>query len=31
MFMDNDREINLQQHGDDLLIRRYDDEAYAEG
>ena len=31
VFMDNDREINLQQHGDDLLIRRYNDEAYAEG
>lgn len=31
VFMDNDREINLQQHGDDLLVRRYNDEAYAEG
>jgi hypothetical protein len=31
VFMDNDREINLQQHGNDLLIRRYDHEAYAEG
>jgi hypothetical protein len=31
VFMDNDREINLQQHGNDLLIRRYNDEAYAEG
>ena len=31
VFMDNDREINLQQHGDDLLIRRYPDETYAEG
>ena len=31
VFMDNDREINLQQHGDDLLIRRYDNETYAEG
>jgi hypothetical protein len=31
VFMDNDREINLQQHGDDLLIRRFNDEAYAEG
>ena len=31
VFMDNDREINLQQHGNDLLIRRYAHEAYAEG
>lgn len=31
VFMDNDREINLQQHGDDLLIRRYGNEAYTEG
>jgi hypothetical protein len=31
VFMDNDREINLQQHGDDLLIGRYNDDAYAEG
>lgn len=31
VFMDNDREINLQQHGDDLLIRRWGDEAYTEG
>jgi len=31
IFMDNDREVNLQQHGDDLLIRRHYNEAYAEG
>lgn len=31
VFMDNDQEINLQQHGDDLLIRRCDDETYTEG
>lgn len=31
VFMDNDHEIDLQQHGDDLLIRRCGDEAYAEG
>ena len=31
IFMDNDREIYLQQYGDDLLIRRHYDEAYAEG
>ena len=31
VFMDNDREINLQQHGDDLLIRRYNNDAHAEG
>lgn len=31
VFMDNDQEINLQQHGGDLLIRRCDDEAYTEG
>lgn len=31
VFMDNDREIDLQQHGDDLLIRRYNDDAYAKG
>lgn len=31
IFMDNDREINLQQHGNDLLIRRHYYEAYAEG
>ena len=31
VFMDNDREISLQQHGDDLLIWRYNDEADAEG
>lgn len=31
VFMDNDREINLEQHGDDLLIRRCGDEAYTEG
>jgi hypothetical protein len=31
IFMDNDREICLQQQGDDLLIRRHYDEAYAEG
>lgn len=31
IFMDNDREVVLQQSGDDLLIRRCDDEAYAEG
>ena len=31
VFMDNDREINLQQHGNDLLIRRHDNETYAEG
>lgn len=31
VFMDNDQEINLQQHGDDLLIRRCGNEAYAEG
>jgi hypothetical protein len=31
VFMDNDREINLQQHGDDLLIRRYNNDTYAEG
>ncbi len=31
IFMDNDREVVLQQSGDDLLIRRCNDEAYAEG
>ena len=31
VFMDNDREIDLQQHGNDLLIRRYNVDAYAEG
>lgn len=31
IFMDNDREIYLQQHGDDLLIQRHYNEAYAEG
>ncbi len=31
IFMDNDRDIYLQQHGDDLLIRRHYNEAYAEG
>ncbi|MGV8080999.1 MAG: hypothetical protein AB2L22_13195 [Syntrophales bacterium] len=31
VFMDNDQEIHLQQHGDDLLIRRRHNEAYAEG
>lgn len=31
VFMDNDREINLQQYGADLLIRRCDNEAYTEG
>ena len=31
VFMDNDREINLRQHGNDLLVQRYNDEAYAEG
>ena len=31
IFMDNDREIYLQQHGNDLLIRRHYNEAYAEG
>jgi len=31
IFMDNDREVNLQQHGDVLLIRRHYNEAYAEG
>jgi hypothetical protein len=29
VFMDNDREINLQQHGNDLLIRRHVNETYA--
>jgi hypothetical protein len=31
IFMDNDREIYLQQYGNDLLIRRHHNEAYAEG
>ena len=31
IFMDNDREICLQQQGDDLLIQRHYNEAYAEG
>ena len=31
VFMDNDREISLQQHGNDLLIQRYNNETYAEG
>jgi hypothetical protein len=31
IFMDNDREVNIQQHGNDLLIWRRQDEAYAEG
>lgn len=31
VFMDNDREISLEQYGDDLLIRRGNDEAYTEG
>jgi len=31
IFMDNDREVNIQQNGNDLLIWRCQDEAYAEG
>ena len=31
IFMDNDREVNIQQHGNDLLIWRRQDEAHAEG
>lgn len=31
VFMDNDQEISLQQYGDDLVIWRRRDEAYAEG
>lgn len=31
VFMDNDQEIHLQQSGDDLLIWRRHNEAYAEG
>ena len=31
VFMDNERDISMYQQGDDLLIRRYGDEAYTEG
>jgi len=31
IFMDNDREVNIQQHGNDLLIWRRQNEAHAEG
>jgi hypothetical protein len=31
LFMDNDQEIDVQQYGNDLLIQRRDNEAYAEG
>jgi len=31
VFMDNDLEVEIRQHGDDLLIQRRNYEAYAEG
>lgn len=31
LFMDNDQEIDIQQNGNDILIRRRYNEAYAEG